>query len=100
MPDLKVHRLTAGSLVLVGHMGVFFQAWFFFFFLNIIFYLFLFFSLAALGLCCCTWTFSSCSERGGYSLLQCSGFSLRWLVLLWSMGSRCAGFNSCGARAQ
>ena len=37
--------------------------------------------------------FSSCSEQG---LL----FSLRWLLLLWSTGSRCAGFSSCGTRAQ
>ena len=35
----------------------------------------------------------------GYSLLWCPGFSLRWL-LLWSMGSRCAGFSSCGTRFQ
>ena len=25
---------------------------------------------------------------GGYSSLWCVGFSLRWLLLLWSMGSR------------
>ena len=25
---------------------------------------------------------------GGYSLLRCVGFSLRWLLLLQSMGSR------------
>ena len=37
---------------------------------------------------------------GGYSSLQCLGFSLRWLLLLWSMGSRCAGFSSCGTWAQ
>ena len=36
---------------------------------------------------------------GGYSLLRCMGFSLRWLLLLQSMGSRCAGFSSCGTRA-
>ena len=36
---------------------------------------------------------------GGYSLLQCMGFSLRWLLLLRSMGSRCAGFSSCGSWA-
>ena len=24
----------------------------------------------------------------GYSLLPCTGFSLRWLLLLWSTGSR------------
>ena len=37
---------------------------------------------------------------GGYSSLQCAGFSLRWLLLLWSMGSRHAGFSSCGTWAQ
>ena len=36
----------------------------------------------------------------GYSLLWCSGFSLQWLPLLWSTGSRCAGFSSCGTRGQ
>ena len=37
---------------------------------------------------------------GGYSSLQCAGFSLRWLLLLQSMGSRWAGFSSCGTHAQ
>ena len=32
-----------------------------------------------------------------YSLLQCTGFSLWQLILLWNMGSRCKGFSSCGA---
>ena len=36
---------------------------------------------------------------GGYSSLQGAGFSLRWLLLLRSTGSRCAGFSSCGAWA-
>ena len=27
----------------------------------------------------------------GDSLLPCAGFSLPWLLLLWSTGSRCAG---------
>ena len=36
----------------------------------------------------------------GYSSLWCMGFSLQWLLLLGSMGSRCAGFSSCGMRAQ
>ena len=35
----------------------------------------------------------------GYSSLQCTGFSLQWL-LLWSAGSRCPGSRSCDARAQ
>ena len=37
---------------------------------------------------------------GSYSSLQCAGFSLQWLLLLQSMGSRHAGFSSCGTRAQ
>ena len=35
----------------------------------------------------------------GYSSLRCAGFPLRWLLLLWSTGSRRAGFSSCGSRA-
>ena len=37
---------------------------------------------------------------GGYSLLQCAGFSLQWLLSLQSMGSRRVGFSSCGPRDQ
>ena len=36
----------------------------------------------------------------GYSLLRCVGFSLRWLLLLQSTGSRHMGFSSCGTQAQ
>ena len=39
-------------------------------------------------------------RSGGYSLLRCTGFSLWWLLLLRSMGSRPTGFSSCGTRAQ
>ena len=35
----------------------------------------------------------------GYSSLWCTGFSLRWLLLLWSTGSRGIGFSSCSTRA-
>ena len=35
----------------------------------------------------------------GYSSLQCAGFSLQWLLLLQSTGSRHMGFSSCGSRA-
>ena len=31
----------------------------------------------------------------GYSSLWCAGFSLWWLLLLWSTGSRHMGFSSC-----
>ena len=40
------------------------------------------------------------AASGGYSSLQCTGFSLRWLLLLWSTGSRHTCFSSCGAQAQ
>ena len=43
-----------------------------------------------MGLRCCAWAFSRCGERG-YSLLWCAGFSLRWLLLLRSTGSRHTG---------
>ena len=36
------------------------------------------------------------AASGGYSSLWCTGFSLWWLLLLWSTGSRRAGFSSCG----
>ena len=36
---------------------------------------------------------------GGCSSLGCVGFSLQWLLLLRSTGSRHAGFSSCGSRA-
>ena len=55
-----------------------------FFFFNInLFYLFI---LAARGLSLA-------------ASLRCAGFSLRWLLLLWSTGSRRVGFSSCGTRA-
>ena len=39
------------------------------------------------------------AASGGYSSLWCMGFSLQWLLLLWSTGSRHAGFSSCGSWA-
>ena len=43
--------------------------------------------------------FSSCGKRG-LLFVGCMGFSFQWLLLLWSMGSRRAGFSSCGTCAQ
>ena len=37
---------------------------------------------------------------GCYSSLQCMGFPLQWLLLLWSTGSRLTGFGSCSTQAQ
>ena len=36
----------------------------------------------------------------GYSSLWCTGFSLWWLLLLWSLGSQCPGFSNCSIWAQ
>ena len=36
------------------------------------------------------------AARRVYSSFWCTGFSLRWLLLLRSTGSRCTGFSSCG----
>ena len=36
---------------------------------------------------------------GGYFLLRYADFSLQWLLLLRSMGSRHMGFSSCGSQA-
>ena len=43
---------------------------------------------------------SLAAASGGCSSLRCAGFSLRWLLLLQSMGSRHAGFSSCDMWAQ
>ena len=52
-------------------------------------------SLFVLGGVFITCRLSLVVVSGGYSSLQCTGFSLHWLLLLWSTGSRRAGFSSC-----
>ena len=60
-------------------------------------YLFIYFGLS--------WVFvaaralSLVAASRGYSSLWCVGFSLWWLLLLQSTGSRCVGFSSCGSQA-
>ena len=39
--------------------------------------------------------FSLVAVSRAYSSSWCVGFSLQWLLLLWSMGSRRKGFGSC-----
>ena len=75
-------------------------------FLNLFIYLFiyLFIHLFIYLWLCCVFVaargLSLAAASGGYSLLRCTGFSLRWLLLLWSTGSRLTGFSSCGTWAQ
>ena len=67
---------------------------------------FFFFNLFILFIFGCNWIFvaarglSLVEASEGYSSLQCAGFSLWWLLLLRCMGSRRAGFSSCGTRAK
>ena len=61
--------------------------------------------MAVLGLHCCAWAFSSCSEQG--LLFVAVGFSLRWLLLLpraqalgtWASVVVADGLSSCGSQA-
>ena len=55
---------------------------------------FIYYLLAALGLCCRK-GFSLVVVKGGCSWLWYTGFSLHWLLVLWS-----AGISSCGRGAQ
>ena len=68
------------------------------------FYLFIYFWLRWVFVAACG--LSLVAVSGGYSSLRCAGFSLQWLLLLRSTGSRRAGFSSvarrlssCGSRA-
>ena len=70
-----------------------------FFFINLFTYLFYFWLCWVLV---ATHGLSLVAASGGYSSLWCTCFSLQWLPLLQSTGSRRTGFSSCGSdsRAQ
>ena len=65
-----------------------------------IFKVYFFFFFGCIGSSLLYTGFSLIAASGGYSSLRCAGFSLQWLLLLWSTGSRCVGFSSCGTQAQ
>ena len=65
------------------------QMIFFFFFKDTFIYF-----LAVVGLCCCTQAFSN-DRKQGLLFIVVWGFSLQWLLLLQSTGSRQAGFGGC-----
>ena len=67
------------------------------FFLYKIIYLFFYFWLRWVFVAACR--LSLVAESGGYSSLWCVGFSLRWLLLLQSTGSRRTSFSSCSSQA-
>ena len=49
--------------------------------------------LAALGLHCCTWAFSSCMVSGGYPLVTVHGFLITVASLAVEEGSRALGLQ-------
>ena len=61
---------------------------------QVFFYQFIYFWLRWVFVAACGLSLVVASR--GCSLLRCVGFSLLWLLLLRSTGSRCAGFSSCG----
>ena len=68
--------------------------------------MFIYLFLAALGLHCCVRAFSLVVAIGGYSLLQCTGFSLQWLLCCraQALGTRASvvvacRLSSCGSWA-
>ena len=72
----------------------FFLRGIFLFYINLFIYLWLHWVFIAVR------SLSLAAVSGGYSSLRCVGFSLWWLLLLRSMGSRRAGFSSYGMRVQ
>ena len=79
---------THGNYIIYENSQTFFKVFFFliYFWLCQVF-------IAAHGL-------SLVAASRSYSLLRCAGFSLRWLLLLRSTGSRRAGLSSCNTQAQ
>ena len=96
--DLCFNKIISCAYVVSFRPFITKENWVFsMFFLNLFIYLFIYFWLH--------WVFiaarrlSLVAASGGYSSLQCAGFSLQWLLLSRSTGSRCAGFSSCGSWA-
>ena len=94
--DLDNHFTFLGLSCSLQNGGVFL---FLLFFVIFIYFWLLWVFVAACRL-------SLVAASGDYSLLRCAGFSLRWLLPLWSTGSRhvgsvvvARGLSSCGSRA-
>ena len=71
---------------------------FYFIYLYKLIHLFIYFWLCWVFVSACR--LSLVAARGGYSLLRCVVFSLRWPLLMQRTGSRHAGCSSCGMQAQ
>ena len=88
-PHILVCWLRRNLMMTIMVRIVFKNMWHIYFFKDVFIYI------------CLCWVFiAGCGlslvvVRGGYSSLWCSGFSLWWLLLLQSTGSRCTGFSNC-----
>ena len=85
-----------------GHSDryIFVTFWFGDFFLSFFFlinFIFIYFWLCWVFVAACG--LSLVAASGGYSSMRCTGFSLRWLLLLRNTGSRRTSFSSCGSQA-
>ena len=69
-----------------------------FLFYTFIYFIYFYFWLHWVFIAACG--LSLVAASGGYSWLRCTGFSLQWLLLLQSTGSKRTGFSSCGTWAQ
>ena len=85
---IQLHCGIWSFLCIVG-LGLLIFCWGFFF---------LFFWLCRIFFAACE--FSLVAESGGFSSLWCTGFSLQWLLLEWSTGSRHPDSSSCSMWAQ
>ena len=66
-------------------------------YLHIFIVSFIYLFLTVLGLCCCA-GFSLVAASQATLQLQCTGFSLWWLLLLWNMGARASVVAACGVQ--
>ena len=70
--------------------------YFYFFLIYLFIYLFIFGCIGSLLLHA---GFLQLRQAGATLRCSCVSFSSRWLLLLWSMGSRHTGFSTCGSQA-
>ena len=84
--------------VLLGKLGTVPLSQFFIYFFKFI-YLFVFI-FGCVGSSSLVHGLSLAAVSGGYSSLRCADFSLSWLLMWQSTGSRHVGFSSCGTQTQ
>ena len=95
---LTIHKLLKFTIMLIACLFIYLFIFKDFIVFKKFIYLCIYFWLRWVFIAVCG--LSLVAASGGYSSLQCTGFSLWWLFLLQSTGSRRTGFSSCGMQAQ